>query len=373
MLILVALCLSLLCRSVSVMPLSSSDIDALVAVAVSNLSSSLTIPPSPSLFPHFAARIDQVISSAWKDTTLAGYQDGVDRFLAFCARNGIHSSLCLPANEFLLCSFAAFESGSRSGGAIANDMSGIRAWHIMNNSPYQGSIRLSYVIRGARRNTPASSKRPPRPPVTIPMLDLLHLHLDPSSHLDVACLAVSDCALWGQARLGEFLPLSQKAFSPRYLPTPLNLRPTSSTGLSRMLFLPWSKTAREKGEDLFLGKQSGLSDPIASLDLHLRLNAPLPSSHLFAYRDASGSLVPLTKRKFLARCNSVWSLHGLPSISGHSFRIGGTTELLLRGVPPHIVKALGRWSSDAFLRYWRCLEELAPLHAELLGPRVSSI
>ncbi|KAG2053677.1 hypothetical protein BDR06DRAFT_840679, partial [Suillus hirtellus] len=71
---------------------------------------------------------------------------------------------------------------------------------------------------------------------------------------------------------------------------------------------------------------------------------------LFAYRDAKEDLTTLTKRKFLARCNPVWSQHGT---SGHSFRIGGTTELLLRGVPPHIVKVLGRWSSDAFLRYWR--------------------
>src|SRR6267154_2306394 len=101
-----------------------------------------------------------------------------------------------------------------------------------------------------------------------------------------------------------------------------------------MLSLPWSKTAREKGEDMFLGKQSGISDPITSLDLHLALNSPHPSSHLFAYRDANGVLTPLTKRKFLARCNSVWSHHGLPSISGHSFHIGGTTELLLCGVPP---------------------------------------
>jgi hypothetical protein len=27
---------------------------------------------------------------------------------------------------------------------------------------------------------------------------------------------------------------------------------------------------------------------------------------------------------------------------------------------------LGRWSSDAFLRYWRSLELLAPLHIENL-------
>ncbi|KIK93936.1 hypothetical protein PAXRUDRAFT_143952 [Paxillus rubicundulus Ve08.2h10] len=54
------------------------------------------------------------------------------------------------------------------------------------------------------------------------------------------------------------------------------------------------------------------------------------------------------------------------STTGHSFCIGGTTELLLAGVPPDVVKALGHWSSDTFLHYWCSLELLAPLHIENL-------
>ncbi|KIK34822.1 hypothetical protein CY34DRAFT_97232 [Suillus luteus UH-Slu-Lm8-n1] len=112
----------------------------------------------------------------------------------------------------------------------------------------------------------------------------------------------------------------------------------------------------------------GPSDPITSLNTHLAGNSPLPSSHLFSYRDTKGALTPLTKWKFLARCNTVWSQYSFSCISGHSFRIRGTTELLLYRVSPHIIKALGRWFLDVFLHYWRCLEELAPLHAELVGP-----
>ena len=36
-----------------------------------------------------------------------------------------------------------------------------------------------------------------------------------------------------------------------------------------------------------------------------------------------------------------YSLNGLPGSSGHSFRIGGTTELLISGVPPDVVKMMG--------------------------------
>jgi hypothetical protein len=135
--------------------------------------------------------------------------------------------------------------------------------------------------------------------------------------------------------------------------------------------------SKEKGEDIFLGRQLGPSDPIVSLLAHFLvspaiLEAPT-SSHLFAYGVGGGKLVSLTKRKFLLVCNSVWSSHGLPRLSGHCFHIGGTTELLLRNVPPHIVKVMGRWSSDSFLRYWRNLEHIAPLHAELLEPKISPV
>ncbi|KAH7926292.1 hypothetical protein BV22DRAFT_983550, partial [Leucogyrophana mollusca] len=103
-------------------------------------------------------------------------------------------------------------------------------------------------------------------------------------------------------------------------------------------------------------------DPVAALDNHLFVNALPADAPLFAFSSPSG-LRCLTKRKFLARCNSIWSAAGIPTLSGHSFRIGGTTTLLLSGVSPDVVKAMGRWSSDAFLRYWRSLELVVPLHA----------
>ena len=44
--------------------------------------------------------------------------------------------------------------------------------------------------------------------------------------------------------------------------------------------------------------------------------------------------------------------------AGHSFHIGGATEWLLAGVPPETVAKIGRWSSLAFLLYWRRVSEV---------------
>lgn len=112
-------------------------------------------------------------------------------------------------------------------------------------------------------------------------------------------------------------------------------------------------------------RQRDSLDPIASIERHLALNDLSPNDPLFSYTSSSG-LACLTRRKFLARCNSIWLHAGFKAVTGHSFRIGGTTEMLLSGVPPDVVKALGRWSLDSFLRYWRSLELLAPLHVENL-------
>ncbi|KAG2058973.1 hypothetical protein BDR06DRAFT_57300 [Suillus hirtellus] len=49
--------------------------------------------------------------------------------------------------------------------------------------------------------------------------------------------------------------------------------------------------------------------------------------------------------------NLLMSLMNLPNLKGHGLRIGGTLEYLLRGVPFDVVKAMGRWLSDAFTTY----------------------
>jgi integrase len=85
---------------------------------------------------------------------------------------------------------------------------------------------------------------------------------------------------------------------------------------------------------------------------------------MFAFPDANGAWILLTTRLFLARVNAIATLAKLPRVTGHCFRIGGTTELLRRGVPLEIVQVAGRWASDSFYRYWRLKQDILPQHIQ---------
>ncbi|KIK77123.1 hypothetical protein PAXRUDRAFT_167744, partial [Paxillus rubicundulus Ve08.2h10] len=81
---------------------------------------------------------------------------------------------------------------------------------------------------------------------------------------------------------------------------------------------------------------------------------------LFSYKTQSG-WKPLTKTLFISCYNDVWVQNSFPSMLGHAFHIGGTTELLLQGVNPDIITVQGRWTSWAFLDYWCQVESILPL------------
>jgi hypothetical protein len=134
--------------------------------------------------------------------------------------------------------------------------------------------------------------------------------------------------------------------------------------LSCVIHLPSTKTHRH-GQDVVLVDQRADINPIILLKEHLHVNNIPNDTHLFSYASTSG-FSPLTKSMFLRRCNEIWQILGYPWTSGHCFRIGGTTELLIAGMPPDVVKATGRWSSDSFMRYWHSLDEIAPLHVRHL-------
>ena len=118
-----------------------------------------------------------------------------------------------------------------------------------------------------------------------------------------------------------------------------------------MLHIPVTRTS-QKGEDVhvYWSAQTDQLDPEAALSHHFNTNRPAPADHLFAWRHPNG-LQPLTQGAFMTTLKDLCRSLDIECLQGHGIRIGGTLELLLRGVPFDITKTIGHWSSQAFLVY----------------------
>ena len=178
---------------------------------------------------------------------------------------------------------------------------------------------------------------------------------------DMAVLACALVAFWAQCRLGELLSSSSSDLSTESKPSRAHFKHSLLDRNAYTLFLPHTKINRN-GEKVILLEQNGSVDPIARLHSHLSTSKLDDNLPLFTFSTPSGPCT-LTKTAFLNRCNQIWSRFGYPHSTGHSFHIGGTTELLTTRTAPDVIKTMGCWSSDSFLHYWRDLEVIAPLHA----------
>lgn len=251
---------------------------------------------------------------------------------------------------------------------MCNYLSGIRAWHLVEGQCWLGGDRLAHVVAGVNHLAPPLSRRPLRDGVTLKMLNILCESCDSEDPFDVCVLGCALCAFWTQSRLGELLPTSSQISNQPSIPLRTDLGLPSSVNGSRMLHYPRTKTSQVWGTDSVVTCQLLPADAITGLDLHLSVNASDNSVPLFAFSSSQGFKC-LTKKEILVRCNKIWGDHDLKRVTGHSFRIGGTTHLLQSGVNPEVVKSMGRWSSDLFLRYWHGADTIVPLHTEMVNQK----
>ncbi|KAE9386005.1 hypothetical protein BT96DRAFT_949437 [Gymnopus androsaceus JB14] len=286
-----------------------------------------------------------------------------NRFWA--GEQGLQEIDVLPPSEATLCNFAASFAGKLAGGTAKAKLSAVKSWVQKRGLAWNGRDNLRNTLNGIKRRAPSLSFREQRPPVKKEHLSILFdkLDLTGTSGIDHAMAAASTGCFYGQLRGGEILPLSSdpNEYNPNSLPTVKDLGPANENG-DRKLRLPKTKVEQTRGEEVIYSPQPGCMSPTRAWRDHIRVNQLGPNDPLLGYRNNSGELKVLTKSVFLKRCNQIWSEHGIPRMTGHCFRIGGTTHYLIQGIAPNIVKMLSRWKSDVFLKYWRDLESLASIH-----------
>lgn len=261
-------------------------------------------------------------------------------------------------------------AGKFSGGTARVKLSVVKSWVQRKGLTWLGLDNLRSTLTGVEHKAPSSSFREQRPPVKLEHLTVLinRLSLDGTNGLDYAIRAGATACFFGQLHAGEIFPTSSndpKDYDFAHLPAVRDLGPANHLG-DRKLHLLRTKVLQSRGESVVLTTQPGSLSLTKALREHIYVNRLHPEDPLLAYRDDNSDLKVLSKAFFLKKCNAIWSETGIPKMSGHCFRIGGTTHFLIAGVAPEVVKAIGRWKSDVFLKYWRDLDSLASIHLHRL-------
>jgi hypothetical protein len=290
--------------------------------------------------------------------TLNSYANTMERFRRFCIAQRILQGKHLPVLEEVLCAFAAHRAGRVAGATVRNDVAGVHVYHTTHGLLWPSSPHLKYILTRVERTHLQSSRKDLRLPASLAMLRGIYDATNWTSDLSIAVFACTLVAFWGQFRLGKLLVDSLHAFDPAMHP----VRAAWSGASSPSIQLPWTKTTRNTGAVVSLPPQPcSRTCPVTAMITMIQTCPTPPNAPLFGHM-VDGTFRPLTKRLFLAEVNQIGAELGLGRITGHCFRISGTTQLLASGVPPDVVKAAGQWASDSFLCYWREHERVLPQH-----------
>lgn len=117
-----------------------------------------------------------------------------------------------------------------------------------------------------------------------------------------------------------------------------------------------------KGCHIYIGRGHFPLCAVSALSAYLHQRGDRPDP-LFVLQSGQ----PLSREQLTSRLRSILTSTGIQgSFSSHSFRIGAATVAARNGIPDHLIKDLGRWSSNAYQGYIRTpTETLASMSTQL--------
>lgn len=307
------------------------------------------------------------MSSLWDHSisskTRAQYRTGLDSYIKFMLLRGIqkHSNDCLPPiSEQMLIYYVAHcdENLHLSYSTIKLYLSGIRFFYLkmkgfnpLENMSGQPSPCLQTILNGVKKKQASSHVKRTRLPITSSILckicHLLHsgiFDMFTSSLLEAACTA----AFFGFLRCGEFTVLSETNVNDC-----LSTQDVMCFENYVVINLKQSKTDPfRKGVQIQLFKTNTNVCPVNAIhkysDLKVRTFSCVPNP-FFVTKEGS----VLTRSYFVDKLKFLLSKLGYnpENYNGHSFRIGAATTAQEARIEDHVIKTLGRWSSNCYTTY----------------------
>ena len=289
-----------------------------------------------------------LIKKSIAPSTEKKYNQRVVVFHDFCKHTAINP---FPLTENTLILFATSLSSHKSYKNINGHLAAVKfhaqvLGHDLDITPFS---RLYRLLRGIKRTQGSKYKKPPRIPITPPLLLTLGQNLWNSSyhHRDKAMVwAAMTTAFYGFLRVSEYT-------------TPLIRYYDQATTLC------FDDVQFVSPSHVTIHIKASKTDPFragVSISLHANNTALCPvhalEKFMGQHHSRSGPLFVWNDGRFLTRSGMAAALNRMKpayitNMSTHSFRIGAASTAAAAGYPRWLIQALGRWSSNCYQDYIR--------------------
>jgi len=285
------------------------------------------------------------VTEAYAPATRRLYASGQAAYREFCV---LHRYPHLPATERRLAEFIVYLADIKQLAPVSIKayLAGVRSLHVEQGygNPLVGTHLLQLVMDGIRR-VHGLHPRHTRLPITLGQLtQIIQATMDnatmhPSDRIMLA--TAFSLMFFGFLRCNEIISLCRTDIT--FGVTPRHLE----------IHLRQSKTDRfSRGETIHVGCAAPSMATVCPVTLATQLSALSSSQWLFTFKSGkrlSREAVSHYLQQALVRAHVPNAHH----YNTHSFRIGAATTAADVGMPDWMIKALGRWSSDAYQGYVR--------------------
>ena len=287
-----------------------------------------------------------MLNAAWESSTWASYSSAVRSYFNSCTAHEI-SSPFPPSTPALMiwCLFLFYVTGLAAS-TINQYVTAVKSTCRMLDVSVTAfnSFQLKYTLRGMLKTCPHRFKSKPRLPITIWLLAAMFTLLSDDTRMTRVIKGALSLGLYALLRGSEFLakghnlcPLARGDVTWHKFHADIRLRFTKRdifhTGITVKIFkndsptcpYTWLKTVVDE--------------------------APFKIDTAPVFQNNNGSALSYNQLQTVIKGLAINLGLDATRFKLHSLRIGGATSLAILGVPPHIIKAIGRWKSICYQIY----------------------
>lgn len=282
-----------------------------------------------------------------RTNTWRNYRQSFSKFEEMCKQLNYSHTHSKPLSEDEFCFVVIAFAHSHKVSTLPGFLSGIRAMVKVRRLPnLPDGDRLHKVVTGISKWFSIDNVIRRAASVSTEHIQQLAASMDLSSFVTVRDFCAYVFAFLAVLRISEYT--GQNSLCWRHVQLSRKQGITAIT-----LTIPFSKTASSPVQVVIVSQPDSLC-PVKAFDRYRKLAGKVqPDWPLFLHEPNKKK--PMSKQPYIRRLRQRLTTIGVTNadkFTGHSFRRGGLTALILAGVTETQAQRHGRWSSNSFKKYF---------------------